>query len=147
MAFSQSPALLYSLCVSLADNGSCAEVSQRETGLNLAVRTMRRGEKCRLFVTAPYGYGDRGSPLLLEHVCNVFLNWGYAERACFCCSLFPSFCRLTRCQRPGSFSFPTVPPGADLEYELELIEFSEVDEVGSLSPPLFVNNLASGVPT
>jgi hypothetical protein len=36
---------------------------------------------------------------------------------------------VTPAPLPGSFSFPTVPPGADLEYELELIEFSAVDEV------------------
>ena len=35
----------------------------------------------------------------------------------------------------GSFSFPFVPPGSDLEYELELLGFDEVDEVrcGGLS--------------
>lgn len=65
-----------------------------ETGLHLAVATMKVGEKAKLRVAARYGYGVA-----------------------------------------GSFSFPFVPPGSDLEYELELLGFDEVDEVrcGGLS--------------
>ena len=35
----------------------------------------------------------------------------------------------------GCFSFPNVPPAADLVYEVELIGFDDVKEVGS---PLFI---------
>lgn len=31
----------------------------------------------------------------------------------------------------GSFSFPAVPPRCDLTYEIELVEFEAVDEVGA----------------
>jgi FKBP-type peptidyl-prolyl cis-trans isomerase len=35
--------------------------------------------------------------------------------------------------KEGSFSFPNVPPMADLLYEVELIGFDEVKEVAALS--------------
>ena len=38
----------------------CADASLREVGLNLAVATMRKGERCHLKVQPQYGYGDRG---------------------------------------------------------------------------------------
>ena len=34
----------------------------------------------------------------------------------------------------GSFSFPAVPPRADLEYEVELLDFDPANEVLLLSP-------------
>lgn len=37
--------------------------------------------------------------------------------------------------KEGSFSFPNVPPMADLVYEVELIGFDDVKEVGNLPPP------------
>lgn len=33
----------------------------------------------------------------------------------------------------GSFSFPHVPPQAELEYELELVDFEPVDEVSIIN--------------
>ena len=42
----------------------CADASLREVGLNLAVTTMRKGERCHLRVQPQYGYGDRGECLL-----------------------------------------------------------------------------------
>lgn len=36
----------------------------------------------------------------------------------------------------GSFSFPHVPPQAELEYELELVDFEPVDEVSIIDFPL-----------
>lgn len=41
----------------------CADASLREVGLNLAVATMRKGERCHLKVQPQYGYGDRGDCL------------------------------------------------------------------------------------
>ncbi len=39
-----------------------SDASSRETGLNLAVATMRPGERSLVYVTDPfYGYGERGS--------------------------------------------------------------------------------------
>lgn len=41
---------------------SNADASARETGLNLAVATMRPGEQAHVYVTDPkYGYGEKGS--------------------------------------------------------------------------------------
>lgn len=37
--------------------------------------------------------------------------------------------------KEGSFSFPNVPPMADLVYEVELIGFDDVKEVGKQSSP------------
>ncbi|CAL8461943.1 g1474 [Coccomyxa elongata] len=62
--------------------------SMREVGLNLAVATMRKGERCHVRVQPKYGYGER-----------------------------------------GSFSFPNVPPHAELEYEVELVDFDPADEM------------------
>lgn len=36
---------------------------------------------------------------------------------------------LSCCMHAGSFSFPNVPPNAELDYDLELIDFEGVDEV------------------
>ena len=44
----------------------CADASLREIGLNLAVATMRKGERCHLKVQPEYGYGDRGDRLLFQ---------------------------------------------------------------------------------
>ncbi|KAK9820125.1 hypothetical protein WJX72_006361 [[Myrmecia] bisecta] len=63
------------------------EAATREVGLNLAVASMQRGERCQLSVAPTYGFG-------------------------------PS----------GSFSFPAVPCDAQLDYDLELIDFEPVDE-------------------
>lgn len=41
----------------------------------------------------------------------------------------------------GSFSFPTVPPNSDLEYELELLEFDPVSEVQDLPRSKYTCNL------
>mgnify|MGYP001810883456 CR=1 FL=1 len=39
-----------------------ADTTQRATGLNLAVATMRVGERAAVYVTDPsYGYGEKGS--------------------------------------------------------------------------------------
>jgi tetratricopeptide (TPR) repeat protein len=44
---------------SLVTSGS---TSQRESGLSLALSTMRKGERARFYIQDPkYGYGDRGS--------------------------------------------------------------------------------------
>ena len=37
--------------------------------------------------------------------------------------------------RAGSFSFPNVPPNAELEYDLELVDFEAVNEVCTSPPP------------
>lgn len=37
------------------------------------------------------------------------------------------------CECAGSFSFPNVPPHAELEYEVELVDFDPADEVSSRS--------------
>ena len=36
---------------------------------------------------------------------------------------------LPCCMAAGSFSFPNVPPSAELDYDLELVDFEGVDEV------------------
>ena len=57
-----------------------ADASLREVGLNLAVATMRKGERCSLRVRSEYGYGDRGDWFLLqqcfalEYCSDVFLE-------------------------------------------------------------------------
>ena len=54
------------------------DASLREVGLNLAVATMRKGERCHLRVRPEYGFGDRGDcvPFQLcfasEHCSDVF---------------------------------------------------------------------------
>ena len=41
---------------------TCGSTSQRESGLSLALATMKRGEMSRVYVLDPkYGYGERGS--------------------------------------------------------------------------------------
>ncbi len=114
-------------------------------GLNLAVATMRKGEQCSLKVRPEYGYGDRGDHFPFQH--------GSAAEPCSYVSLgaltsipFTPFfngansdfkignAMLRHCMRfdicAGSFSFPAVPPRAELEYELELLDFDPADEVG-----------------
>lgn len=42
--------------------GAAADTSSRETGLNLAVATMRPGERAAVYIADPkYGYGEKGS--------------------------------------------------------------------------------------
>ena len=62
----------------------CADASLRQTGLNLAVLHMRRGEKCLLRVSPEYGYGKQGVRLLSELIrCTVLASmwtaWIYTD--------------------------------------------------------------------
>jgi len=50
------------------------DASLREVGLNLAVATMRKGERCHLQVQPQYGYGERGT--------HPFICWQLDEYGC-----------------------------------------------------------------
>ena len=135
------------------DVSVAADASLREVGLNLAVATMRKGERCHLRVRPEYGYGDRGDwfpfqqRFASEHCSDVslerlyFLIWGLrCKHEHLSCWSFMGLqllemkftsLRLCMCRDgcAGSFSFPAVPPCAELEYELELLDFDPADEV------------------
>ena len=53
----------------LRHTSAYADASLREVGLNLAVATMRKKERCHIKVQPHYGYGDRGEQLLCLPVC------------------------------------------------------------------------------
>ena len=77
---------------------------------------MRVGEKSLIHVGAQYAYGSKGAhslPRAWLIECRTAAESGTTAA--------------------GNFSFPSVPPDADLEYEAELISFEPVDEVCSPS--------------
>jgi hypothetical protein len=47
--------------------------------------------------------------------------------------------------RTGSFSFPAVPPGAALEYEVEMLQWEAANEENPRSEMLFEERLEAGV--
>ena len=77
-----------------------SDSSTNETGLHLAVGSMRVGERARAWVKSEYGYGPR-----------------------------------------GNFSFPTIPPNADLIYDIELLDFEPPTDGKSQSDMTFEERL------
>lgn len=55
--------LAYILTVSLQ---LLVDSALQQTGLNLGVASMKQGERCRLYVSAKYGYGAKGMPQLTQ---------------------------------------------------------------------------------